>query len=360
MSPNLLLLSEKAQTLLQAAYRSVRLPGASLWVERLGNPPLFIRHGFSLLYKRPDRFVETPIRLRPDTLFDIASLTKLFTALGAALLIVKGKLDLSDRVEPFLGAQKAPEAIRVLHLLSHTSGLAPWTPLFERPEILHDPWPSLIQLRDNPPGKEARYSDIGYMLLGRIIEVATCMPLGAFLESAILKPLGMQEAGFNPSFSKRLRIAASEWQAHPPRGMVWGVVHDENAYALGGTAGHAGLFATVEETARFTRALLTLKQGPISKARDLLWRPYRVSRSLSVQSLGFEKDKTFYMGRLAGLGAYGHTGFTGTSLVVVPEEGLSLVFLSNRVHPLRSRGKINDIRVALADLVFEIFRQRGL
>jgi CubicO group peptidase (beta-lactamase class C family) len=331
-----------------------------LWVERLGSPPLFIRHGFSLLYKDPERFVEAPIRLRPDTLFDIASLTKLFTALGVALLIVQGKLSLDDRIECILGVQKAPEAIRVLHLLSHTSGLVSWTALFERPEILHDPWASLIKLRDGLPGKEARYSDIGYMLLGRIIEIATGMPLNAFLEVAILKPLEIHEAGFNPNFSKRPRISASEWQTHPPRGMVWGRVHDENAYALGGIAGHAGLFAKVQEIAAFGKSLMRLTQGPLVRARDLLWSPYRISTALSVQSLGFEKDKAFYMGKLAPLGALGHTGFTGTSLVLAPKEGLSLILLSYRVHPLRNRGKINDLREALADLVFEGLRQGWL
>lgn len=353
MSPNFFLLSGKAQALLHAAFQSGRLPGASLWIERLGSPPLFIWHGFSLLYKDTERFVDAPIRLKPDTLFDVASLTKLFTALGAALLIVQGKLRLDDRLEDILGSPKAPEPIRVIHLLSHTSGLVPWAPLFEHPKILCNPWAFLTELREAPVGKETRYSDIGYMLLGRVIEITAGMPLNDFLEAVILKPLGILEAGFNPDFSKRPRIAASEWQTHPPRGMVWGRVHDENAYALGGITGHAGLFAKAQEIADFAKKLITPPRGPISRARDLLWQPHRISATLSVPSLGFEKNKAFYMGKLAQTGAFGHTGFTGTSLVIVPEEGLSLVLLSNRVHPTRNRGKINDLRESIANLVFE-------
>lgn len=345
-----------AQGLLKAAYREGRIPGACLWVSNAGEPPVILFHGFSLLYKDACRFADAPIRIKPTTLFDLASLTKLYTAVGAALLVVRGKLRLEDTLDRALGFKPGLEPVRLVHLLSHTAGLAPWVPLFQNPESLENPWPYLASFRKAPPGKEACYSDLGYMLLGRWIELASGLPLGRFLEEAVLKPLGLEDACFNPKFAQRPRIAASEWQADPQRGMVWGSVHDENAYALRGVAGHAGLFATAESVARFALGLMAHRSGPFSLVRDLLWRPYRVSRGLIVPSLGFEKDKAFYMGKFADVGAFGHTGFTGTSLIVIPKEELCVVFLSNRVHPSRNRGKINDVREALANLVFESVR----
>lgn len=349
-------LSNHAQGLLKAAYRAGRLPGACIWVANAGEPSFFIFHGFSLLYEDASRFADVPVRLRPDTLFDLASLTKLYTALGAALLIAQGKLRLEDTLDQAFGVYTGLEPVRLAHLLSHTAGLAPWVPLFQNPTHVANPWPYLASFRNGPPGKEACYSDLGYMLLGRWVELASGTPLDQFLAKAVLKPLGLGAACFNPKFSQRPRIAASEWQADPPRGMVWGSVHDENAYALGGVAGHAGLFATADDVGRFALRLMELRSGPLFLAREILWRSSRISRELSVSSLGFEKDKAFYMGKFADVGAFGHTGFTGTSLVIVPNDGLCIVFLSNRVHPSRNRGKINDLREALANLVFESLR----
>ncbi|MFF7193472.1 serine hydrolase domain-containing protein [Streptomyces sp. NPDC008079] len=255
------------------------------------------------------------VPMREDTVFDLASLTKLFTATVAATHLDQDR-EVAAYVPEFGAAGKG--AITVRQLLDHTSGLRPELPFYDRPtaqgraRMLWDEEPV------HPPGTLRVYSDLNLIAVQYALEAATGRPLAVLISEEVTGPLGMLDTGFNPPSAALSRIAATEDQRRPwgrlDRGMVRGSVHDENAYAMGGVSGHAGLFSTAWDLALFCRALLD-RGGP--------WG-------------GFETDQAWFMGELAGRGAYGHTGFTGTSLVVDPESDSFLVLLANSVHPTRT------------------------
>ncbi|MFF1279581.1 serine hydrolase domain-containing protein [Streptomyces sp. NPDC058299] len=279
-----------------------------------------------------------------DTPFDLASLTKLFTSVAAVQQIERGTLGMDARVGAYLpeftGA--AAYGVTVRQLLTHTSGLRPEIPLYD----CRDERARLALLRNTAPTAEPgtyRYSDLNMLLLQFVLERITGRPLDVLVQEGITRPLGMTATAFGPCPG----AAATEDQRRPwakaDRGMLRGVVHDENAWALGGVAGHAGLFSTAPDLAVFCRALLA--GGSYGPARilgadfvELLFTP---------PGLGFALDQPWFMGELAGHGAAGHTGFTGTSLVLDPATDTFLVLLANTVHP-RRRPADSAPRAALA------------
>lgn len=266
-----------------------------------------------------DRGIELPREqwapTRPDTVFDLASLTKLFTSVVAARLL---DLDapVASYVPPFAAAGKA--AVTVRQLLDHTSGLRPELPFYERRTAAGRAALLWREAPLHPPGTARVYSDLNLIAVQHCLRAATGRELDALVRDEITGPYGMAETGFNPPPDLLPRIAATEDQRRPwgklDRGMVHGSVHDENAYAMGGVSGHAGLFSTAWDLALLCRALLD-RGGP--------WP-------------GFEVDQPWFMGELAGGGAAGHTGFTGTSLVIDPVSDAFLVLLANSVHPTRT------------------------
>ncbi|MFH8367445.1 serine hydrolase domain-containing protein [Streptomyces sp. NPDC018031] len=291
-----------------------------------------------------DRGVELPAAARvpadTGTLFDLASLTKLFTAVVAVWCVERGTLDLDGQVAAYAPEYGAAAAhrITVRQLLTHTSGLRPELPLYACP----GPAERLAMLRAEeptaPPGTGRRYSDLNLLILQGVLERITGQPLDRLVAEVITGPLGMRDTCFRPPPALRPRVAATEDQRRPwaklDRGMLRGEVHDENAHALGGVAGHAGLFATAGDLARLCRALLG--GGTHEGVRVL--RPGSVDLLLTAPGLGFEVDQPWFMGGLAGRGAAGHTGFTGTSLVIDRATDSYLVLLANTVHPRRRPG----------------------
>lgn len=283
-----------------------------------------------------DAGVELPERDRvpmtADTPFDLASVTKLFTAVAAVQQLERGTLGLDARVGAYLpdfrGAREA--GITVRQLLTHTSGLRPELPLYacaddaERLRVLRAEAPA------GPPGVRV-YSDLNLLLLQHVLERVTGRPLDVLVRDGITRPLGMTATRFGPCPG----AAATEDQRRPwakaDRGMLRGVVHDENAWALGGIAGHAGLFSTGRDLAVLCRALLG--GGSYGPARIL--GPDYVDLLLTPPGLGFAVDQPYFMGELAGNGAAGHTGFTGTSVVLDRATDTFLVLLANTVHPVR-------------------------
>ncbi|NUS09899.1 MAG: beta-lactamase family protein [Streptomyces sp.] len=259
--------------------------------------------------------------MRPDTVFDLASLTKLFTAVAAVQQVEAGVLDPERPLTAYVPGL-VPPGLTLRHLLTHTSGLRPELPLYELPDAAARAARLAAERPLTPPGTQRTYSDLNLLLTQTLLERVTGRPLDRIVADGITTPLGMTSTRFAPPPSWRPRIAATEDQRRPwgklDRGMVHGTVHDENAYAMGGVAGHAGLFSTAWDLALFARALL---------GGDLPLRP----------DLGFEADRPWFMGELAGRGALGHTGFTGTSLVLDPASGAYLVLLANSVHPVRHR-----------------------
>ncbi|MCE7081318.1 serine hydrolase [Streptomyces sp. ST2-7A] len=312
-----------------------------------GHGPADLLHhaaGWALRWAARDRELPPerwePVRL--DTPFDLASLTKVFTAVLAVRLMEEGELApdtrVADRLPGFGAAGKAPITVR--HLLTHTSGLRPELPLYDAPpgRRLEPLWGEAPL---HPPGAVRIYSDLNLIALGVLLERVTGRRPDVLLREWITEPLGMTRTGFGPVPG----AAATEDQRRPvaklDRGMVRGEVHDENAFALGGIAGHAGLFSTAADLGRLCRALLA-GGGPILT-------PCSVRLLLDPPGLGLEVDQPWFMGGLAGRGAAGHTGFTGTSLVLDRATDAFLVLLATTVHPVRPARPDSRPRAAAAD-----------
>lgn len=288
-----------------------------------------------------------PARRVPMTLgtpFDLASLTKLFTSVAAVQQIERGTLGMDAEIAAYVPELTGAAARRVTvrQLLTHTSGLRPELPLYDCPDTRARFDLLRAEVPNAAPGAY-RYSDLNMLLLQCVLERITGRTLDVLVAEGITRPLGMTATGFGPSPD----AAATEDQRRPwaklDRGMVRGAVHDENAWALGGVAGHAGLFSTARDLAVFCRALLA--GGAYGPARVL--GPDFVELLLTAPGLGFTVDQAWFMGELAGGGAAGHTGFTGTSLVLDPATDTFLVLLANTVHP-RRRSPDNTPRAAAA------------
>lgn len=300
------------------------------------------------------------------TIWDLASLTKVVALTTAIMqLTEQGLMDLDAPVARHLPEFRGPGKDRVTarHLLTHSSGLPAWRPLYEEAP---DPDSALALVFATPldtvPGARMVYSDLGAILLGQIVARVSGESFDRYVERRIFGPLRMRETMFRPAPSLHHRVAPTE--VDPWRGRhVRGEVHDENAYALGGVSSHAGLFSTAPDLVRFARMLLgggTL-DGVTIVAPETIAAFTRVQdRRLSHRALGWETaNRTNSGGRLLSPGAYGHTGFTGTSLWVDPEHNLFILLLSNRVNPTRERRGIFGVRVALAEAALTVVGSRA-
>ena len=309
-----------------------------------------------------------------DTVFDVASLTKpVATATSVMILVERGKLALLDPVVRYLpefapgGGDRAK--VTVEQLLTHRAGFVPDDPL-----DLYSGSPEEIFARkyreplEAAPGTRFRYSDVGYEVLGELVRKVAGMPLDEFAEKNVFVPLGMKDTHFRPLagapfLGERLDLTGI---ARPPlariaptekRGDRWlrGEVHDPRAHAVGGVAGHAGLFSTADDLALYCRMLLA--GGRLGAARvlsslgvDAMTRP-RYSGDESLRALGWDVASAYSRNRgdLFPPGSFGHTGFTGTSLWVDPSSGTWVVFLSNRLHP-DGKGDVSRLRGIVSTL----------
>ncbi len=276
----------------------------------------------------------------PATLFDLASLTKMFVTV-AALRVGPSTVDLDEPVARWLPSLKAGEQITPRQLLTHTSGLPPVIDLVSLP----DKESRLAALFDTPLSTAPfDYSCVGFIVLGLLLERATGTGLASLVHEEVIAPLGLCSTGYLPDEAHA--FAATEYQPTLGRGLVSGIVHDETAWSLGGVAGNAGIFGTVSELARFGEAL---------RARELL--PENVMAEMTRDQLPAHVDPGFrhglgvrlnapFMGPLKG---FGHTGFTGTSLVVSEEHELTIALLTNRVHPHRDLSDVSQLRIDVAE-----------
>ena len=302
----------------------------------------------------------------PDarTLWDIASLTKVVGMTTAvAQLVQQGKIALDAPVQRYLpewrGANK--ERVLVRHLLVHRSGL----PAFRRYFAENIPADSIRQRilaepLDVLPDTRTEYSDLGAYLLGRIVERVSGESLDAYLARHVFGPLGMSDTRYRPGPELRARVAPTEHDAWRGR-HVHGEVHDENAFALGGVSAHAGLFSSAHDLARFAR--MYLNQGALDGRRVL--EPATIARftaradAASTRALGWDTAPGGAgAGRQMSARAFGHTGFTGTSLWVDPAADVFVILLTNRVNPSRARGGIAPIRTAVADAAVGLLSPR--
>jgi serine-type D-Ala-D-Ala carboxypeptidase len=294
----------------------------------------------------------------PDerTLWDLASLTKIVGMTTAMMqLVEQGRVDLDAPVVRYLPgfAGDGKERVTIRHLLTHSSGLPAWRPLYKE-ATTSDTALSIVLATplDTVPGARMVYSDLGAILLGKVVERVSGEPLDAYVTRHVTGPLGMTSTLYRPAASMRDRIAPTEFDPWRQR-QVRGEVHDENAYMLGGVSGHAGLFSTAADLTRYARMMLN--GGVLDSVRVL--RPETIAQFTAVQdpalsnrALGWETPNgKNSAGHLMSARAFGHTGFTGTSLWIDPERGAFVVLLSNRVNPSRQNNRIGLVRVALAD-----------
>jgi beta-N-acetylhexosaminidase len=302
--------------------------------------------------------------VRTDTIYDLASLTKIVVTTTAAMMLVhEGRLDIDKPVSAFLPGFRggAKDRVTVRHLLAHSSGLDWWAPLHKEVQG-KEAYLARIQDMDlvYEPGTKSLYSDLGVLLLGEILERVAGEPLESFARTRILQPLGMKETSYRPGPDATPRIAPTEQD--PWRGrLLRGEVHDENAFALGGVAPHAGLFGTAPDLARFAQMMLNggVYDHHRFAARDVVKRfTRRVGIPGSSRALGWDTPSE---GSSAGTrfspGSFGHTGFTGTSLWIDPERRLFVILLTNRVHPTRENNAIRAYRPAVADAVVAALAQ---
>ncbi|CAG7618755.1 Putative D-alanyl-D-alanine carboxypeptidase [Paenibacillus solanacearum] len=285
-----------------------------------------------------DGLVNVPIGL--DTIFDLASLTKVVSTLPAMLVLVaQGKLKLDDPVSTYIAEFAHPD-ITVKHLLMHTSGLRADLPYKNRAAQGRNVLSEVLQQESvAPPGTEVTYSDLGMILAGEIIARVSGEPLDRFVRRTVFEPLGMTGVGFNPDASLKPRIAATELVDGV---YVHGKVHDEKCLHLGGVSGSAGLFGTAEDLARYAQFWLHPEKAailPPELLRTCVQQPFR-SRGIGWEVLHDENSVPASCGATWSKGSFGHTGFTGTSLWIDPVRELSVVFLTNAVH----FGRNNPVR----------------
>jgi CubicO group peptidase (beta-lactamase class C family) len=355
--------------LIGAAVARKDFPGAVLLVARRGRT----------VFKKAFGDSQTVPERRPlaaDMIFDLASLTKpVATATALMLLVESGELRLWDRVRTFVpefvtwyGEKGIPgEEARLFHLLTHTSGLPPYTDPKEAAAAIGDPaaMADLVRLiaaipKEGPAGRDFVYSCLNYITLAHIVHKVSGKPLDEFAAERIFKPLGMTRTFYRPPAELIDRCVPTEVVEGRP---LRGVVHDPLARLQGGVSGNAGLFSTADDLALFAQMLLN--GGELGGARIL--SPLSVDRMTEIypqvgrsgRGLGWDIDTDYatVRGDLFGPRSYGHSGYTGTSVWIDPETGTAVIFLTNRVHP-DDKGDIIAMRSKVANVVAAAIRTR--
>ncbi|MEQ6027000.1 serine hydrolase [Streptomyces salinarius] len=354
-----------AETFLGPSPQHPWYAGAVLLAGRGGTVALHEPIGMAVRYRaydeKTDTGVEFPagqqIPMAEDTVFDLASISKLFTSILAVQQLERGALELEAPVASYLPdfGRAGKQGVTIRQLLTHTSGFRAWIPLYsaptyeERVRLVYDEAPV------NDPGTAYLYSDLNMISLQLVLEKVTGRTLDVLLRDGITRPLGLDRTRYNPPASWRPGIAATEDARLPwsglDRGLVWGEVHDENAFSLGGVAGHAGVFSCAWDLAVLGRTLLN--GGSYGRVRilrpesvELMFTDFNTDFPGDEHGLGFELYQHWYMGAMATPRTAGHTGFTGTSLVLDPTTDSFLVVLGNSVHPVRSWRSGSAPRVA--------------
>jgi beta-glucosidase-like glycosyl hydrolase/CubicO group peptidase (beta-lactamase class C family) len=356
-----------------------RLAAVTLFLEERSAEGAFpggvfeVGHRGVVAYRSPvGHYAEDDLRPVSDTtVYDLASLTKVIGLTTAGMLLVAdGALDLDrpvvDYVPGFSGAGK--ESVLVRHLLTHTSGLPAWEPIYDR-AASKDEAVAMVLAADlvSPPGERYLYSDLGAITLTQVVEAVAGEPLDSYLERRVFGPLAMERTRFRPPRDWLEFIAPTE---HDPwRGrLLHGEVHDENAARLGGVSGHAGLFSNAPDMARFALWLLDAWHDRLPPDADP-YIPGEIVRGFtrlqpgpdgSTRALGWDTPTPSgggSAGHLLSATAFGHTGFTGTSIWIDPERELFILLLTNRVHPTRENRAILRIRGDVADSVVEALLQ---
>ncbi|CAH0344219.1 serine hydrolase domain-containing protein [Bacillus sp. CECT 9360] len=342
---------------MESAIEQRAIPGAVVYVARRGVTVKHDAYGYAARYvdNQYTEMDDTKL-MEKDTIFDLASISKLFTTTAAMKLYEQGKFKLDDPVADYIPefSQNGKSDVTIRQLMTHTSGFAAWIPLYNRGESRTDRLQIVFsQPLQNKPGAKYTYSDLNMITLGALVERLSGKRLDEFVAATITKPLKMNNTMYNPPASLKERIAATEYQPSTGRGLVWGEVHDENAWSLDGVAGHAGVFSTAEDLAKFSHMIL--QEGKYGRTRIL--QPSTVKLLNENQNaafpgddhgLGWELQQGWYMDALTESHTLGHTGYTGTSIVVSPTNDTIAILLTNRVHPTRTTVSTNPTRRSFA------------
>ncbi|MBM7645631.1 CubicO group peptidase (beta-lactamase class C family) [Scopulibacillus daqui] len=337
------------------------MPGAVVLIARRGTIVKEQAYGYAAKYQ-DDQFtpMKHPVKMTPHTIFDLASISKLFTTTAAMQLCEQGKFKLDDPVAKYIPefAKNGKEKVTIRQLMTHTSGFQPDpdTPLYNIKGSREDKLRYVLEHPlENPPGTAYTYSDLNMITLAVLVERLSGERLDQYIKEHITDPLEMKDTMFNPPAYLKTRTAATEYQPWIDRGLVWGQVHDENAWALDGVSGHAGVFSTAHDLAIFSQMMLN---GGRYKGKQIL-KPSTVRLMETNQlpqfpedshGLGWELQQGWYMDALTEPTTMGHTGFTGTSIVISPNNKTIVILLTNRVHPTRNTVSTNGIRRTVARL----------
>lgn len=306
----------------------------------------------------------------PETIYDLASLTKVIGLTTATMMVMdEGKLDLDAPVQRYVPAFQGPnkERVTIKNLLTHSSGMPAWRPLYAETKT-RDEALALVDTTAllRQPGDTFIYSDLGAMVLTQAVEAVSGQRLNDFLATRLFGPLGMTSTRFLPPADWRNRIAPTENDTVFRHRLLRGEVHDENAGRLGGVSGHAGLFSTAGDLTKFAQWLLLQRSRDAfitcgdpaacpSNIRKPLVQMFTERQNIppgSSRALGWDTpSENSSAGTKMGPDAFGHTGFTGTSIWFDPDRDLFIILLTNRVNPTRANTKILQVRRRVADLV---------
>lgn len=345
------------RTVLQQAIDQRVFPGAAWGV---------LHKGVIIAREAAGRFTYEPdsLPVRPETVFDLASVSKVIATTGAAMLLAdRGLLPLDARLGDVLPAfvigmepGSGKERVTMHMLLTHTSGLVGYAPLFRACSTADALLRAILQMPlEAQPGERTEYSDFGFILLGKAIEVLSGEPLDSFCAREIFAPLGMTSTNFCPADGTRSSIPPTENDQTFRHRIIQGEVQDEHASIFGGVAGHAGVFSNVEDQLRFAACIL--HQGRNAADRQII-RPQTIeyfgTRQGAGRALGWDvPTENSSSGHHFGPHSIGHLGYAGTSLWIDPDQDLAVTLLTNRTWPDRSNETIRQLRPAFHDAVVE-------
>lgn len=343
----------RVDSLIHASVRNRVFPGAAVAIGRNGVLTKLGAYGYHTYDNT------TPVTTRSR--YDVASLTKVVATTTAAMQLYEaGLLGLDDRVGDHLPefGRNGKDGVTIRHLLTHTAGLIPYRQyhrmnMTTRHDVIHSIMEEPLVYR---PGGQSRYSDLSMITLMLVIERITGQDFATYAREHIFEPLGMLDTGFVPTIEPDPTAVPTEVDRLFRRRLIQGEVHDETAWILGGVSGHAGLFSTAEDLAKFAYMLLN---GGEANGRQFLeestirafTRPQAPGRHTRALGWDMRNDNpSGAAGALFGPNSFGHNGFTGTSMWIDPDAGLFVILLSNRVYPSRNNPRISQVRARLADL----------
>lgn len=320
----------RVEHFIETAIQNNELPGAVLTVANAKE--ILYCKAFGMAH------IEQQIPMSEHTIFDCASLTKVVaTASSVLLLLEQGLIDLDDFISYYFPELKLMhEEVRIRHLLTHTSGFQAEIKFYKEEVAYTDVIERIAQETGRKDvEQQVIYSDVNYILLGKLIEKVSNVSLAEYAHKNVFQPLGMHNTLFNPSIQLQEKIAATEFRSYLDKHQ-WGEVHDENALHFGGVSGHAGLFSTAEDLAKFAQSFMKSNDSIFHEYTKLLAKQSFTEQHEEQRGLGWQLySSPSFTGQYLREG-FGHTGFTGTSLWISDEKQLAIILLTNRVHFGRS------------------------